>query len=124
MHSLGDAHERAGDGDGQRARQPAQLLEARGGQQGKELRDADADDGGEEVAEDQVARLRERRLNGVVLENCGGTERGNYERRRMAAKGWEGAEDIFDDGNADEGAEEGEEVVEEDGAGYGLGGGP
>jgi len=63
------------------------------------------------VAQDEIARLGERGFDGVVLEDCGGAERRDDEGRGVAGEGWERAEDVFDDGDADEGAEEGEEVV-------------
>lgn len=58
---------------GQRGREPAQRLETRLiRHQTEEFGDADADQGAEEVAEDQGARLGEGTFDGAEDEDCRG----------------------------------------------------
>lgn len=72
VHGLRQRHDGAAEGDGERAGQPAQGLEALAREQEEGLRDEDADGGGEALAEEEGARLREGRGERVVLEDGGG----------------------------------------------------
>jgi hypothetical protein len=68
MHRPRQQHNRARNTAGYRAGDPSDLLEL--GVIKEEFCDADADEGGESVAEKGVAGLAEGRADSVVFEDC------------------------------------------------------
>lgn len=102
MDGIGGAHEGRRDAHGQGAPHPADLLEV--GIQVEELGDADADGGRKELTEYHVARLRQRGLNGVVLEDCRGAHAANDDGRAPGSECLD-MEHGLDDQNAREGAQ-------------------
>jgi hypothetical protein len=68
MDYLCHAHNNRGDANGERPDKQFQVLEAHLPKQGEELGDADVNERGQEVAKNQVAELREGRLDGVVFQ--------------------------------------------------------
>ena len=70
MHGIGEDHDGGGDGAGEGASELG--LGVGVGVQGEELSDADADDAGEELAEDGVSGLCEGGFYDSEFEDCCG----------------------------------------------------
>lgn len=83
MHRVGQPHSQDRSRDGRGRRQPYQIgkiLARPVVGVGEEFGDADADGGGDDLAEDGGAGLRGGEVGGYVVEDCAGAEGGDEDR--------------------------------------------
>lgn len=112
MHSVGHAHRDTGSGAGDGSGDPVEMQE-KGGRMLESLGNADADEGRDGVAEDVVARLRERGLDRVVIQHRARAQTCHDRWRSPGGNGWGVIEDCADGADAGDGGEEGENPLDQ-----------